>query len=351
VRSAATAVVVVVLLASAAAAETTLRITHVAHAPLAFDPGQEQHVQVRFRLSSPARVVLRVYDARDLEVASISSEGTLAAGDHALVWDGRSSRQLVPAGAYAYTITAQDEGAAVVHDLSDSTGGDAVVVRDLRLDVEARLVRYRLLRSAMVRIRAGMAPPGPVLANVVDWAPRPAGANAEPWAPGEVTRGLAPAPWLQGSALALPANTILVLPQQPRPEWLSAAERPLRPGRRPRPSRQRDPAAQPAERRGDLRVQLEVDEQTAGRRSAAVPIRVDVHPADADRLYAERFGVELYVDGALAFKHELGYLPLTWHWDSTRLPAGPHSITTNVFSYEGNLGVASVTVGLPAQER
>lgn len=334
-----------------AAAEPALRLTHVRHAPVAFEVTADERAEVRFRLSASARVTLRIYDPRDREVVAIPSEGVLAPGDHALAWNGRTARRRrVPPGAYRYTLSATaSNGEAVAHDLSDVTGGDAVRVRDLRYDAGAGLVRYRLLRPARVHVWAGAPSPGPMLATLVDWAPRPAGPSAEPWTPDEAVQRLAPEPALVGRATALAGNALIVLSagRGARSELLPVGERPLRPGRKPATPRQRDPAIWPPEQRGDFALTLRVDERRARRRETAIPIRIEATAREAQRLYAERFGVELYVDGVLAFKNELGYLPLTWQWNPADLAPGPHVITTNVFGYAGNRGAASVIVTLP----
>ena len=51
-----------------------------------------------------------------------------------------------------------------------------------------------------------------------------------------------------------------------------------------------------------------------------------------------------YVDGVFAHENELGYLPLTWTWDTAQFNPGEHFVTLNIRGYEGNFGTATIKV-------
>ena len=78
--------------------------------------------------------------------------------------------------------------------------------------------------------------------------------------------------------------------------------------------------------------------------SGQVPLVVNVSDAERQRVLERRFESVFYIDGTYAHENELGYLPLTWVWDTTRINPGEHFITLNVRGYEGNFGAATLKV-------
>ncbi len=201
----------------AAPGHAALEITNVSHAPAAIDSTKRQSVEIRFRISEPARVTLRIFDGRDLMVRGIPSAKILAAGDQRLSWDGRDAKgQPVPPEAYVYTLTATPGGGAPVeHDLTDLSGNEEIAPPTVRWDSAKHLVRYELAAPARLKIRTGLAN-GPLLKTVIDGVARAAGPHAEPW-DGKDESGLIDAaknPDLQLSAQAwsLSKNAIVVLP-------------------------------------------------------------------------------------------------------------------------------------------
>ncbi|HHO59640.1 MAG TPA: hypothetical protein ENJ64_05310, partial [Thiotrichales bacterium] len=109
-----------------------IEITKVYHQPAVIWPEKGEQVSIHFSLSAPAAVTLRVYDDRDILIAS-TSRAELPAGEHRLNWDGRDMAQrLVPAEAYHYTLTAKTrDGEMVTHDITDYTGGDRIRIKDI----------------------------------------------------------------------------------------------------------------------------------------------------------------------------------------------------------------------------
>lgn len=333
-----------------------LAITHVRHAPAVIGGSPRSAVQVRFRISEAAEVWLRLFDARDLLVREIAPEDAFPAGDQHLRWDGRDAEgRPVPPESYHYVLEARDEaGRVVVYDLTDLSGGEPVAIAKLSWDREAGLLHYQVPRPARVRLRAALQDGGPLLRTLLDWVPRGRGSHAEPWdgrdASGVLDVGADPRLRLTASAFALGRNEILVLPHRSRPEWIED----LPWGRLPRETTRRrlhqpwDSSTELAERRGDYRIRLELPDDLA-RGADGVPlvrgpfaVRLDAPPQEAERLQAERFGVEFHVDGRFVFMNEDAYLPLTWVWDPKGEAAGPHFITANVLGYQGNRGAATV---------
>lgn len=69
--------------------------------PNPFNPS----TRIPFAIARPSRVVLRVFDVRGAQVATLY-EGNLLAGRHAVEWTGRNDRgESVASGMYFYTLT------------------------------------------------------------------------------------------------------------------------------------------------------------------------------------------------------------------------------------------------------
>ncbi len=338
-------------------AALAIEITNVSHVPSAFDPAK-QSVEIRFRLAEPARVVLRIFDGRELSIRAITTPKELLSGDQLLSWDGRDERgRPVPPEAYVYTLTATSaDGRGAEYDLTDLSGDRELAPQIARWDPAASLIRYDLPSNARVKIRAGLANSGPLLRTVIDWVPRRAGSHAESW-DGRDESGLIDAsrnPDLQVvvQAWALPKNAIIVLPERPRVELIAKTDWPesRRAKKIDAPLRERALPQQPIERRSDVRIRLSTPEGLE-RDGAGVPIargklaiRLDVDPADRERLIEQRFEAGFFLDGKHVFENEVGFLPMTWVWDASAVNEGVHYVTGNVWGYAGQFGTTTIAI-------
>ncbi|WKD48530.1 FlgD immunoglobulin-like domain containing protein [Microbulbifer spongiae] len=331
-----------------------LAITQVSVDKQVFEPARGERARIRFVLDEPARIALALYDGRDRLVRVVEG-GEVAAGVQQLSWDGLDLHgHPVPAEAYSYTLSATNNERSVTHDLTDLTGGARVEVADVRWDTDAGRIRYHLSQPARVSIRLGLKAGGPLLRTLLDWAPRPGGAQAESWDGWDESQVLKidahPRLNLAVTAYALPQNTLFV---GERPQRVAFADLPAEKRREknttgPRTKRMYHHADQPLERRGDIATHLslgidaERDSEGRWRVSGTVPLRLHVAQKDRARLLAQRFEPVFYVDGIFAFENEVGFLPMTWQWDSRRVSAGEHFVTVNVRGYEGNFGTATL---------
>jgi hypothetical protein len=352
------------LLALAAAAHGEgLRIHPVAADPQVFDPARGERVTVRFGLSAPAEAALLVYDARDFLVRRVVTKGSVPAGEHALVWDGRDDAgRRLPPEAYHYTVEARAAGETVVYDLTDPTGTDAVIARDVAWDPAARVVRYLLPERSRVNVRIGIQNGGPLLRTLVNWLPREAGIQEEPWdardASGAIDLAAHPRLELVVHAVGLPANTLVIGPRMSERTPFVALERPERRAATPQPGRRaRSFAAQPVEQLRDVAIALRLPEGLP-RGADGVPIvrgpvavEMDIPDrAERERMLAERIETAFYVDGLYQFENESGVLPTTWTWDPARTPPGEHYLTGNLIGIEGHFGTATLRVRIPNPE-
>jgi len=340
--------------AGASAKQSTLVISQARLDRERFDPEKGETVEIRFRLSEPAKVTLSIFDGRDRLVSTIVQD--LAAGDRALSWNGQDATgKPVPAEAYSYTLSATNAKGQARHDLTDLTGGAPLAAKDVRWDAAEGRIHYYLDKPGRVNLRLGLES-GPHLRTVIDWVPRSAGPNAETWdgidASGVLNLGGNPAIVPSVKAYALPDNTVFVGDNPDRIRFASEAEANLQRERAAPPSTKQmfNHTQQPLETRGDLAAQLSIagnarqDKDGRWLVSGKIPLRADV--ADAQRQIAieRRFEAVFYVDGVFSHENEVGYLPLTWTWDSSQVNNGEHFLTINIRGYEGNFGAASVKV-------
>lgn len=321
----------------------------------AFDPAKQETATIRFNLSEPAEVMLAIYDGRDHQVVR-QEAGRLDAGEQSLTWEGKDAAGVpVPPEAYTYTLTARNAKGESIHDLTDLTGGAAVAAKDVRWDAATGTVRYTLDRPARVNLRLGLQA-GPYLRTLIDWVPRGAGAQAERW-DGQDASGvlkLADNPALTPivKAYALPDNTLFVGAPPDRLQF--AAERDaaiVRARTGPTPAKRMfDNSQQPLDARGDLPAFLSLGggfkQDSEGRWLVfgEVPLTANVREEDHARVLQRRFEAVFYVDGVFAHENELGYLPLSWTWNTAQLNPGEHFVTLNIRGYEGNFGAATIKV-------
>lgn len=339
---------------AASAVSPAVVISQVRTDRIAIDPEKSERVEVRFKLSMPADVTLSVHDGRD-RVIFRSEPVSLAAGDRAMTWHGRDARgKAVPAEAYAFALTARTDKGSSTHDVTDLTGGQRIEARDVRFDPEAGLIRYYLDKPARVNLRLGLED-GPYLRTLVDWVPRPAGEHAEQWdgrdASGVLDLTGNPALKPIVAAYTLPDNTLFVGAPPRTIQFVAEKDTlALREGKMVARKQIANSAQQPLDTRGDVRATLvpvgdfKQDEEGRWIVSGVVPFRVDVADADRQRVIQRRFEAVYYVDGVFTYENELGYLPMTWKWDTGKFNPGEHFVTLNIRGYEGNFGAATVKV-------
>jgi hypothetical protein len=340
--------------AKASASNPSLVISQVRLDRDRIDPTKNEVVAVRFNLNAPAKVTLSVFDGRDHRVYQANED--VAAGDHTLRWNGQdASGKPVPPEAYSYTLTAKNAKGQTIHDLTDLTGGVLLTAKDVRWDATEGKLHYYLDKPARVNLRFGLQD-GPYLRTVVDWVARSAGANAEVWdgmdASGVLKLSTHPAVQPVVKAYTLPDNTIFVGADAEQVRFVADADvRALRERTTPKPAKEMfNLAQQPLETRGDVTAKLtlggDVRQDKEGRWivSGKLPLKADVADAQRQRVIERRFEASFYIDGVFSHENELGYVPLTWTWDSSQVNNGEHFVTLNIRGYEGNFGTATVKV-------
>ncbi len=335
-----------------------LVISDVSHNARRFVPEHNERVTIRFKLSEPASVQLRIYDARDWLVRKIDSADILSKGEHRLAWDGLDqSGRRVPAEAYHYTLTASTaQGQQAEYDVSDLTGGDTLEIKDIEWDKEKRIMRYLLPQSARVNIRIGLKNKGPMMRTLINWLPRDAGLQTETWdgkdQSGAVELGNHPNLDISINAFSLSDNTIFVGLRRDKTGFIKDIgwDKVQRVRKKNPKKRMHTFSQQSMDERGDYPIILSVS-KTQGRTASGIPVVVgrvpvvlDLPEAMIGKIYAQRFESVFYLDGQFIEEAEVGMVPMTWYWDTTGVTKGLHYITANIRGYEGNFGTNTIQV-------
>lgn len=342
-----------------AAPASALQITNAVAEPSSLESASGGPVKIRFSLSAPAQVSVNIYDGRDLLIRRIQPDAILSAGDQQLTWDLRDQvHRPVPPEAYRWTITATTPaGERVDYDLTDlSAAKRDLPVFDIKWNPETQAIGYRIQRPGRINIRIGLANNGPLLITVLDWVVRDAGSHQIPWN-GKDQSGVLdlrehPQLKIAVDAYALSDNSIIVGPPAdhvslvedlPWGEQRRVANDTLR-------KRMHFHRQQPLESRGDYQITLTLpddlpkDADGLPILTGIVPVRLNIDEADRARALARRFEPVFFVDGSFAFENEVGFLPMTWRWNTAGTNPGIHFLTANLRGYEGNFGIATLKV-------
>jgi hypothetical protein len=339
---------------SSAPAPSPFRIMDVSTGRDRIDPTTGEQASISYTIDAAAMITLQIYDGRDALIYRGEPE-QVEPGTHSLTWDGRdASGEPVPPEAYHYVLHAENASGTVTHDLTDATGGEALLAEEPVWDADSGQLRFRLHHPSRINVRFGLAD-GPYVRTVVDWVARDAGDHVVAWDGWDASQAmnLAKHPMISPTvrAYTLPGNTIFVGPDADQVQFVSMPPLGMREKQtRPVKTRMFFHADQPLETRGDVPMEFSIlgeherDEQGRHVVSGMVPIRLDVPGDVRARVLERRFEPVFFVDGIFVFEIEMGMLPMTWQWDSTVVNPGEHYITTNIRGYEGNYGAATLRV-------
>jgi hypothetical protein len=192
---------------------------------------------------------------------------------------------------------------------------------------------------------------------VIDWVPRPAGANEETWdgldASGALSLFDHPQLLVAVSAFKLPENSILVGPAPSKVTLIAQRSWPPEVRKSAGASaakRMYAHSQQPLEQRGDFSAGLVLPAGLARNAeglpivSHPIPVRLEIAESTRALVIARRFEPVFFLDGQYVFENEMGFVPMTWNWDPRSVNPGVHYLTVNLRGYEGNFGMATVKV-------
>lgn len=331
-----------------------------------FAPARGEQFDLPIQVQIPSQVQVEILTADGDLVRTLTSEGSLAAGEHRLVWDGKDETgRVVPDEAYVPVLVARAADGAV-QEIDPRAAGGGEVVEDLQVQTHSSGdISYTLPAPSRVLIRVGIEG-GPMHASLANWTPRPAGRNVQRWNgfdPDDLV-DLRQHPGLSVlvTAFRLPAPVIITYGNDDvsyrtyRLErgWPDAVPAPAEPvferdGQRISPNyyqprfQDQDPALTltplvPTQA-GQPGHPLVVD--------APISIRVDIPPAERWLMQEGLFEVGFFVDHEFVSEEEHGYVPFTWPLDPAGLTPGRHLLTVNISGFDGKVAAKSLLFEVP----
>jgi len=285
-------------------------------------------------------------------------------GEHGLAWDGKDDLgQAVPDEAYCARATLEVAGRRLVDDPCTRTGGEVLTNLQPALNANGDIA-YTLSDPARVLIRVGVKG-GAMLRSIAVWRPRPAGRNLQRWN-GFDEKGLVDLRddrlALLVTAFRLPDFTVLATGQESIDyrNYRLARGWPEMPDAAPA-----DATAQPLERNGvriarqrymarykdrepRIAVSLATRDGKPLQPDAKLPeevrVSVDLDPDDRWLMQESLYEVAFFVNGDFVSEEENGYVPISWIWNTERLPAGRQLLTVNLTGFTGRVGTSTIAL-------
>jgi hypothetical protein len=345
--------------AAPARAADTCAITDVKVKPQSFNPAQGETAEITFRVSQPAKIILKLFDAEQRLVAQLFSEAEPGSEVSSMVWNGRDMEGvIVPDEAYTMAIDAVTyQGKISSYDPATFSGGEYVELEKLAYNQKNRVVTYHVNKDSRVRIRAGIGDGGPMLKKVAVWKPRLKGERAEAWdgkdESGAVYFADSKKFVIWGEALSMPENSIFTRGNRDSDYFAYKKKLPV-----PRPEKEKRPAFR--SRDTDLAMLRGV--QVTLKQEPRFTLKLPKTPLHASGLplvrgtcpitlyidknikrhiTEERYEVIFYVDYKFSTEAEEGFSPFTVMWDTRAVPNGERTITINVATFGGQISSAS----------
>lgn len=197
-----------------------------------------------------------------------------------------------------------------------------ILAEHIVFDMTTGKISYFLPRPALVRIRIGVREGGAMLVNLLDWELRGAGAHEEIWDRRD-KNGMAD--------YSQRADLMLVIacldPESPPREESGRQIRGLR----------KAPGFQIS-----LPENQGVTAEGVTVVSGVTLIRLMVDPQDIKWLLESKFEIAVYIDDVFLMEEEEGINPFNYRFNTVGLNDGLHTVTANVVSNEGEIGVATL---------
>jgi len=333
-----------------------------------------ESVRISFQLTSDADVTVQVYDPDYSVVRNLLVNQRRPAGVNVVTWDGTDdSGVMVPDEAYIIAIAAEGSGGLkAVYDPTLNSGGEIIDFPASRIETAsgAYIINYFVPRDARISIMAGIHN-GPMLRNILDWKPKPAGNASEQW-DGMDETGQINVMSQQGNTLnirgfQLPENSIIVqgsggdynlyhariasqAEKAPIISYTTARQNAAK--RADREIAVQFPLRQGLNTAPKFSVYLGQDRKAAlSARSAAevsgqVGFTVAVPPENLPLFNESRYELVVFVDNKRFDEEEQAYSPYTYYLDTTQLTDGEHMVTLNFVGIAGQIGSSSFKISV-----
>jgi len=329
-----------------------------------FNPSKEQTFSLPVSIADtvPAdNVVIEIRTHDDDLIRTLPLKGVKPKeGIYPLVWDGRDSdKQLVPNEAYYPILVVTDEKDKMFIDPRDYSGGEEVY--DFDKNIATKTIEYTLPVASRMLVRSGIKN-GPMLATIVDWAPRTAGFHAERWsgrdADGVITIDQNPQVGYLIIGYQLPDHSIITYGNdkenyrqyRERKAWqikkANYENRLLERGDKLIRAEFYSPILQQKSPRIDVNLVDKKNRKPIETIQDFDEVLVEVKLNEFDEVYLdqERYEISFFVDNEFIAEEEQGFVPFTWRWSPGRfgIKSGDHVLTVNVSGYNGQVGVKNI---------
>lgn len=356
----------IVLLVSAATAQAELTLQALPDATC--NPSMEEPYRFRVRGASPGSAWLELRSPDDDLVRTLEPKDVVNNESIDFAWDGRDSRgDHVPDEAYVPVVFNKlDDGTVDRLDPRDVSGGE-----ELKIPIAQRTANaivFDVPEPARVSLRAGTRN-GPMLNNLLDFAPRAAGRNRVSWTGRDASDAVELAGRddfvLVSTGFRLPDHAILctgndslayadwrskhyppvVEPDLSDNTFERAGERISRFGYLPR--------SLLASPRLSFEVLGDWPRNADGQPVVSGPVsfKIDMPKSDLWALQQSQFEVAFYVDLEFISEQEQGYAPLTWRWLPGGEAPGIKLITVNVSGYNGQVAAQTLAIDFQPTDR
>jgi hypothetical protein len=332
-------------------------IFEVALSARSFNPSRGETLGLTYRLSSAATVTVRVFDPDLQLVRVVVDQARQTAGAQKVTWNGHDlDGRIVPNEAYLFTIEARGQtGTMGVYDPMTFSGGEPFDLGAAQVSRETGTLSYRLSQPSRVLVRIGI-PGSALLRTLVDWEPRVQGEITEYWNGRDQDNVINvidnPNYTVLITYFTLPDATVVTFGNTAIDYRAYKAQR-----RAPRPAKEARPMANARRlspqflaaraRNRDFRVSITFPALDKGD-AAAVPTvrdrvlaRIDVPERDREVVAGRQYEIILFVDTTYFAEEERGYVPFNFPWELRQLPPGEHTLTVNVVTFDGQIGIGS----------
>jgi hypothetical protein len=338
-------------------AQSGASVFNVSVSPGSFNPSRGDKVTLAYSLGSAATVTVKVFDADADLVRVVADQVRQNAGAQTATWDGRDmDGKTVPNEAYFFTIeTRSAAGAENVYDPVTFSGGEPFDLGKASVSREAGTMTYRLSQPSRVLVRVGI-PGSALLRTLVDWQPRSQGEITEYWNGRDQDNLI--------NVIDNPKYTVLIayhtLPDASVITFGNTVidyraykaqlrgKRPAKPVRAMTNARRLSPQfmARTSTFR-DFRVTIGFPELDKGNTGVVPTVRdkvlarIDIPEADREVVAGRQYEIILFVDTTYFAEEERGYVPFNFPWELKQLPPGDHTLTVNIVTFDGQIGIGS----------
>ena len=329
-------------------------ISDVRVSRISFNPTAGENIAIYFNTTRPSKAMVQIFDRNDFLVREMMVQDSDNPGVYEVAWDGRDQEgNIVPDEAYFFTIEANAFTGELTHyDPTVFSGGENFDF-PTTFQKKGQSITYELSENSRVLIRGGISN-GPLLKNLVNWEPRLAGVNQEPWDGKDASETFMASEQegftLMSDAQTLPENSILTSGNSEYTFMVYQTEiAGDRPAKESRPKMMTnknpiDPGYYRPLPEGEIpRFYLKLPEDLPKNAKSQpvvrgkLPIKIILEEKVKRSITEQRYEIICYVDFRFITEQEEGYSPATWVLDTQKIPNGEHIITVNVVTFNGQM--------------